>query len=459
MRLSNVGLPSRIFICMLLTVFFGGFGSGCFLIRQAYSQDLLAVYKQAQENDPAFKAVHFRKQAIDEGRRQAIARLLPSLVGNADYTHTNQDIKDSDNDVFGTGESDYNTTSYGLTLTQPIFHWDLFVNLYQSKAEKLWAAAEYAVARQELIVRVADAYLSALIARDRLNYSMTEQAAVEKHLELAKGRHEMGLTPITDLHDAMSRMATTRAIVIEAQNLQDDAWQALQEITGEYADDLNGVREQIDLLPPDPEDMESWISQAVEKNPSVELQKQVVEVARYEVNKQTSGHLPVLDAVGRYNNEDSDGSLFGGGSEIDTFDIVVQLSLPLYQGGIVSSRVRESRYLLESARQDLTKQTRAVERQARSAFLGVKTALSQIEALKQSVNSNKLALEAKQEGFLSGLYTSLNVLDAERDVSMISIDYSRARYRYILNSLKLKQAVGTLSDQDISDLNEWFSVD
>lgn len=423
---------------------------------QCISENFLEVYQKAKESDPAFKAVHFRKLAVDEGRRQAIAQLLPSLIGNADYTHTNQDIRDTDNDVYGEGESDYNTTSYGLTLTQPIFHWDLFVNLYQSKAEKLWAAAEYAVAQQDLIVRAADAYLSALIARDRLAYSLAEQAAVEKHLELAKGRHEMGLTPITDLHDAMSRMATTRAIVIEAQNLQDDALQALQEITGEYLQELSGVRDQIDLLPPDPEDLDDWISRAVKQNPSIELQKQAVEVARYEVNKQTSGHMPVLDAVGRYNNEDSDGSLFGGGSEIDTFDIVVQLSVPLYQGGLVSSRVRESKHLLESSRQELTRQTRAVERQTRAAFLGVKTALSQIDALKQSVVSNKLALEAKQEGFLSGLYTSLNVLDAERDVSMISIDYSRARYRYILNSLKLKQAVGTLSEQDVTNLNTWF---
>jgi outer membrane protein len=427
-----------------------------FWASTAFTEGLLDVYQKAQENDPAFKAVSFRKLAVEEGRRQAIAKLLPTISGDADYTYTSQDIKESDNEVFGVGDSDYDTTSYGLILSQPVFHRDLFVGLNQSKAESLWAAAEYAVASQELIVRVADAYLKALVAKDQLVYATGEQTAVEKHLELAKGRHEMGLAPITDLYDATARMATTQAIVIEAQNMLDDAKQGLQEITGAIVVDINGLREVIDLLPPDPANLDTWIQQALEKNPSIELRKQAVEVANYEVKIQGSGHYPALDVVGQYNSEDSDGTLFGGGSQVDTYDVILQLSVPLYQGGFVSSKVREARHLLNSSREELTKEQRAVERQTRSSYLGVKTALSQIDALQQSIVSNTLALEAKQEGFLSGLYTSLNVLDAERDVSLVSIDYARARYRYILNSLKLKAAVGSLAGQDVVDLNPWF---
>ncbi len=454
MNTSDVGSNTRGLVCLAMSLFFLLY---CYCgISQVFADGLLDVYQKAKENDPTFKAVSFRKLAVEEGRRQAMAKLLPTISGNADYTYTSQDIKESDNEVVGVGDSDYDSTSYGLILSQPIFHKDLFVGLSQSKAENLWAAAEYVVASQELIVRVTDAYLKALMAKDQLAYATGEQVAVEKHLELAKGRHEMGLTPITDLYDATARMATTQAIVIEAQNMLDDAMQGLQEITGDMVVDINDLREQIDLLPPEPASLDTWIEQALQKNPSIELRKQAVEVANYEVSLQSSGHYPALDVVGQYNSEDSDGTLFGGGSQVDSYDVILQLSVPLYQGGFVSSKVREARHLLNSSREELTKAQRAVERQTRASFLGVKTALSQIDALQQSIVSNTLALEAKQEGFLSGLYTSLNVLDAERDVSLVSIDYARARYRYILNSLKLKAAVGSLAAQDVVDLNPWF---
>ncbi|NLC71634.1 MAG: TolC family outer membrane protein [Desulfuromonadaceae bacterium] len=419
---------------------------------------LMDVYDLANQNDPQLQSIYFQTQAIKEGRRQAIARLLPTIAGSAGYSQTDQDIKSSDNTVFGVGKTDFNTTTYGLSLSQPVFRWDLFVGLWQSKAENLRAEAELVVAQQDLMVRVADLYLQALAAKDRLDCARVEQAAVAKHLELAKGRQEMGLIPITDLHDAMARMAITQAETIQAQNALDDALQALAEVTGEPIEKLMNLQDEITLASPEPADSEEWVKGALERNPSIQLQKKAVEVARYEVKRQRAGHYPSVDLVGSFGNEETEGSLFGGGSEVETTEIGVQLNVPIFQGGLINSKVRQAAHQLSSVRQELKRQERAVARDARSAYLGVYTALSRIDALQQSVVSNRLALEAKKEGFMSGLYTSLNVLDAERDLSLVILDFAQARYEYILNSLKLKRSVGSLSVDDLTAVDRWFSV-
>ena len=179
-------------------------------------------------------------------------------------------------------------------------------------------------------------------------------------------------------------------------------------------------------------------------------------LAGHRTDRQNAAHYPTLDLVGSYNSEDTDGTLYGGGSQIDNTKVMLKLNVPLYQGGMVSSKAAEAEHQRSAARQELIRQTRAVERQTRSAFLGVKTALNRVEALHQSVASNQSALEAKQEGFLSGLYTSLAVLDAERDLYLTKQEYAKARYQYLLNGLKLKKATDTLSGQDIQQMAQLF---
>lgn len=436
-----------VFLLLILVLFAAG---------PVSATGLADIYLLAQKNDPSFQSAYFQKLTVKEGRKQAISQLLPTLAASADYTNTTQDIKSSDNDVIGAGRTDFDSTSYGLTITQPVFHWDSIVGLSQSNAANMRAEAEYALAQQELIIRVTDLYLQSLAARDQLTYANAEQVAVEKHFELASGRFEMGLIPITDLHDAKARMAAVQALTIEAQNIYADTLQALQEVTGDPVTELNLLQAEVPLLSPDPTDLDSWVTGSLKQNPAIEVQRYAVEVASQEVERQQAGHYPTVDLVGRYYNKDTDGTLFGGGSDVDTTDLMIQLNVPLYQGGYVSSRVRESKHQLSSARQNLTRQMRAVERQTRSSFLGVKSSLRRVEALQQSLEANQLALDAKQEGFLSGLYTSLNVLDAERDLSLVSIDYAQARYSYILNSLKLKQSVGSLNSQDLLAIDRWF---
>jgi outer membrane protein len=413
---------------------------------------LMEIYRQAQENDPLLQSAYSRTRIAEEGQRQARAGLFPTVTASASLTETKQDIVSSDNEVFGSGKTNYASTIYGVTLTQPVFRWDSIVGWKQSKVFRMQAAAEAAVVEQELILRVAELYFRALAAKDQLDYILAEEASVSRHYELAQGRLDMGLIPITDLHDARARLAATRAQTIAAQNQLDDALQAISEVTGQPVSELQVLRADISLTTPEPFDLERWLSGAMEQNPGIELRRKAVEAAQLEVRQQKAGHYPALDLVGTYEDKDTEGSLFGGGSQVETFEVGLQLSLPLYQGGAVSSRVRAAHQELLIAQQDLTRQSRAVLRETRSAFLGANSALSRVDALQQSVVSNQLALDAKQEGFMSGLFTSLNVLDAERDLSLVSIDYAQARYDYILNSLRLKQSVGSLNGQDLLEL-------
>jgi len=450
-RLKVKWLCRKVSLALLLFIFLS-----TVLPSSAFAAGLVDIYRSAQENDPTFKDAQLQTKVINENRKQALSLLLPKLVANAEYRQTWQDIVSSDNTVYGSGNTDFDTTSYGLTLTQPLFRWDAIVGYKQSKLMTQKAEIEYVLAQQELVVRVATLYLNALAAQDQLVFTQAEQLAVEKHYELASSRQEMGLIPITDLYDARARQATTRAATIAARDKLDDALQALAEVTGTTVPDLKALRAEIPLLNPEPADMNSWIDAALAQNPAITLQRQNLEIATEEVSRQKSGHYPTLDLVGRYYDEDTSGSLFGGGSEVETSEIMVQFNLPLYQGGGIVSKVRSAKHQVSMAKQNLIKEQRSVTRNARSAYFGVNSSLDRIEALHQSVISNQLALEAKQEGFLSGLYTSLTVLDAERDLSFVKIDYAQARYDYILNTLKLKFAVGSLQGNDLLELDQWF---
>lgn len=439
---------AAVFSYFALIVFLG--------VGSVYGAGLVDTYKLAIENDPLYKSEGFQQMAVEERRNQAVAEFLPTLKGSADYTKTYQNIKSTDNSVVAEGDINYGSNAFGLTLTQPIFHWDSYVGLNQSDTKILQEKVKYLLADHDLIIRVAERYFQVLSAQDQRDFVVAEQAAVDKHYELATGRFNMGLITVTDLHDAKARQAAVLAKSIEAQNILDDAMQALEEVTGQIMSDIRPLQEDVALVSPDPKNLDAWLDMAIKQNPAIELQNLTVEVARLEVDKQKAGHYPTVDLVGHVESTDTDGSVYGGGSTGEVADVMMVMNVPFYAGGAISSKVRESNHLLSSAKQDLVRQQRAVTRQTRAAYLGVESAIQQAKALKQSVVSNQLALDAKQEGFMSGVYTSLNVLDAERDLSWASIDYAKARYDCLLNNLKLKQAVGSLTEQDLFQLEQWL---
>ena len=421
------------------------------------AQDFMGVYNEAVKFDPQLAGVQYEHQASREILRQAYAELLPSLSLEAAHLETREDIKSSDNTVWASGSTTYPTSTYTIALVQPVFHYASWVNVSKAKEELKQYDARLVYAEQALITRVAKVYFDSLAAMDTFEFARAEQSAVGSNYELARERHTMGLTPVQDMLDSKARFAYVSANTIESQNALADALQGLYEISGIKTHTLAGLKKDLVLTGPDPAVVEEWIEIAKQNNTILKEKKAAVETARHEMRRIKVGHYPVFDVEFTDNWRDTDGSLFGGGSEVETQEFMAKMRFPLYQGGAVSSQTRQTLQLVKSAEEQLRQETLAVERETRAAFLGVKTALSKVEALGQAVEALKLTLESKQEGYKSGLNTMINVLDAERDLYLGKRDYAQARYDYILNIIRLKQAVGTLSQADVVMVSSWLN--
>jgi outer membrane protein len=300
---------------------------------------------------------------------------------------------------------------------------------------------------------VAQAYFDALTAQDNLDYARVEKTAVGKQLEFARSRAETGIARKTDLYDAEARYALSESREIEAQNALDDSFEALREHTNQAINHLTPVRDDMPLAAPDPAQPQQWIETALKQNLTLEVRQQSLEVAVKEVSRQKAGHYPTLDLVATRNRRDTNGSLLGGGSDIETTDILLRFNLPIYSGGGVQSKMHEAVDMREKSRQELEAQRRKVKRETRAAYLGVLSGIKKVEALKQSIVSQQSALEVKSAGLRAGVNTLLEVLDAQRDLYFAQSDYSKARYDYLLSTLKLKQATGSLNLADLEEVN------
>ncbi|MBW1860974.1 MAG: TolC family outer membrane protein [Deltaproteobacteria bacterium] len=443
-------------------------------VQLVKAEDLMQVYRLAKENDPAFQGEIYRHEASPETSKQAYSEVLPKVTIDAFNQRTRQQILDTDVAVYGEDLVRYPSRGYILTLTQPIFRASSFTRISQAKEEVRRDDLKFEAAKQDLTLRVAEAYIKALEAHDALEFTHTEEEALRLHFELAQERYNSGLAPITDFHDAKARLVSVTAQRVMSENSLDDALEALAEVTGQrienlarlkfapitggfFTQDINESTQGImPLVSPDPDDINDWLDAALKQNFGVQVQRQEVLVADQEIKRQMGGHWPTLTFVGRLNRDQQGGSLFGGESDLQTREAILQLNFPLFQGFSVLSKTREARELLKAVKQDLEKETRAVKRETRAAFLGVKSAIKSTEALKQSVVSNQIALGAKIEGFKSGLFPSLAVIDTERDLHQAKMKHAKAKYDYIYNSLRLKKAVGTLNEEDLAGINQWL---
>ena len=275
---------------------------------------------------------------------------------------------------------------------------------------------------------------------------------MRRQLDLAEGRLRGGVGNITNLHDVSARYAVSQARVIEAENKLADAKQGLREISGKPIENFQTMRTETGLVAPEPADQGKWIEKAIADNLILQARTEAVQVASLEIERQRAGYFPSLNLVGSQNFNKSGSTLFGGGSTVETQVVTLRLTIPLYEGGLTTAVTAEARFRHQKAVQDREMELRAVERQARAAYQSVVSGIGLVRALKQSVVSQQSAMQAKETGVRSGVYTLLMVLDAQRDLYTARRDYAQARYDYLLNKLRLKQAAGTLSELDLLDV-------
>lgn len=417
---------------------------------------LVELYDISLQADPEYQSAVANNLAAQELTPQARSFLLPTLSAGGRVRHTYADVQRSATAV--TGDSDWGDQQADISLRQPVYHRDLWIQLDQADLRTQQANAEFAFSRQELMLRIAQRYFDVLRARDQLAFAKAALEAFGQQLKQAQQRFEVGLIAITDVEEAQSGFDLATADVIAAENDLDNAREALREVTGRYTTDLASLGEAMPLQTPEPTDINQWTETALRQNLQIMAARHAAATAKQEIQRIASGHYPTLDLTGSAQYFNSDGGIGGIATNSRTTDgtIALELNIPIYEGGLVTSQTRESRHLYQASLDDLEGRRRAVQRQARAAYQNLNSDISRVKALTQAVKSTISAKEAIDAGFQVGTRTSVDVLNAERRVFEARRDLAFSRYDYIINRLTLKQAAGTLSESDVEQVNSWL---
>ena len=416
------------------------------------AENLVDVFQSALVNDPQLLAEAAAQRAVGELNSQATARFLPQFSLSAN----NGKVKrQSSAQTFGE-DREYNNHGYTLSLTQPLYRQENYIQSNQADIAIEQAAANYQIAEQALILRVAERYFDFLSRQDEVKFSESEKEANAKQLEQVQQRFDLGLATITDLSESQAGYDLANADVITAENELANSRERLLETSGLYLEGLIPLASETPLVRPVPEESEEWIAVALVQNPNLRVVQKSKEDAQQVIALEKSGHYPSLDIVGEKNYTSQSDSSFGGSSKVHQESVSIRFNLPIFEGGGVSSRVRQASHRLDEAMQNEEAQRRAVVRQGREAYNGVMSGISRVKALKQALVSGQKALESTEAGYEVGTRTTVDVLNVRRDLFRAKRDYANARYEYILSSLRLKQAAGTLSQNDLAQINTWL---
>lgn len=425
----------------------------CCIASQVYAEDLLDLYKLAKENDPALKVAAGNVQIAREGKNQTKSALLPSVDLGAGVSQ-NYDLSD-----WMSGDSAENTTGqYSLSLSYPLYRRNLGLAHKQVDSQISASEATFQSAEQDLIARLAAAYFDVLAANDNLLFAQGTKEAFKRQLDQAQQRFDVGLIAITDVQEAQAGYDLAVAEEIQAQNNLDNAYEALREITGGYHKHIATLKaDNPPLLRPEPADIKKWSETALEKNPEMIAAKYNLDATRQDIDIARTGKLPTVDITASHGYQDIMRGDSGYSTSTGTSNSIgIQLAYSLYNGGQVSSNIRQAQNRYTQALDSLEQLRRTIHRQSQAAFLNVVSNISQVKALKQALKSNEVALDAVQTGFEVGSRTSVDVLNAQRELLSAQSNYARSRYDYIVNTLLLKQAAGLLTEEDVVAINAWL---
>ena len=414
----------------------------------AGAADLEQVYRDALAYDAQLAGARASLEAGREKLPQGRAGLLPSvnLTGNTNWNQV--DV----NHFNRTGN--YNSNGWQVQLTQPLFRWQNWVQYKQGEMQVALSEAQYQLARQDLTLRAAQGYFDVLVAQDVLAAATALHEANTQQLALGKKSFEVGTVTITDVHEAQSRADLSSAQTIAAESDLAVKRHALLVLTGKEPDALKGLRKGVALSRPEPADIQSWVASAETGNYAVQAAQIGREISDREVERNRAGHLPTVDLVASHGNTTSANAFAGfAKTDLDTTVVGVQLALPLFQGGVVNSRVREAAALRDKARFDLDNARRTAAQNARQAYLGVSSGLAQVKAFEAAQVSSRSALDANKLGYEVGVRINIDVLNAQSQLFDTLQKLSKARYDTLLAQLKLKAAAGTLGDDDIKAIN------
>lgn len=410
----------------------------------AHADDLLQIYQLALTTDPQLQQAAASKEAAFSEISVSRARLLPQITGSANYQDTRSDLD----------AREAKGPAVSVDLRQSIYDRNSWVSLSQAEKSATRSDINYHVAQQDLMLRVAEAYFEVLSAKDSLEFTQAEKRAIERQLEQTKQRFNVGLTAITDVHEAQAEYDQVLADEITANNRLENSYEGLREITGHYHRDIATLNtKRFDPTDPDPQNTAAWQRTAERNNLSLLAQNITVEIANKDIDLAKAGHWPTLSLVANAASSDLDTN----SGDYNSGTIGIQLDIPIYSGGGVSAQTQVARNNYVVASETLNQLHRSVLRNVINAYNNVRASISSIYAFQQTVVSRQSSLEATESGFEVGTRTVVDVLDSTRNLYSAKSQLSEARYNYILNVLRLKQAAGTLTDEDIVLINKSLS--
>ncbi|MBL8459803.1 MAG: TolC family outer membrane protein [Zoogloea sp.] len=416
----------------------------------AAAADLEQVYRDALAYDAVLASARASREAGVEKLPQGRALLLPSLSLTGNTTWNDLTLKHLNPDV----SRGYNSNGWQAQLTQPLFRWQNWVQYKQGELQATLSEAQYQLARQDLTLRAAQAYFDVLGAQDTLAAAKALYEANTQQMALARKSFEVGTVTITDVHEAQSRADLSSAQVIAAESDLAVKRHALLVLTGKEPDTLKSLRKGVALSRPEPADIQAWVSAAEGSNLSVQAAQIADEIAGREVERNRAGHLPTVDVVASYGNSATANALANFvNTDIRSTVVGLQMNLPLFQGGAVSSRVREAAALRDKATADLDNARRTSAQNARQAYLGVTSGLAQVKAFEAAQVSSASALDANKLGYDVGVRINIDVLNAQSQLYDTRQKLAKARYDTLMAQLKLKASAGTLGEDDIKAIN------
>jgi outer membrane protein len=408
--------------------------------------DLSGLTQQALAQNPSLRAAQASLNATQETQPQArAAARLPNVILGADANLVQQN-----SDV--AGDDSFTQYGYSVSLVQPLYHPEREARLRQTDAQISAAEASYQTALQSLILQVAESYFAALAAQDDRNLAKAEQSAITRQLDQAQQRFQVGISPVTDVNEAQASYDLAQAAVIAAENGIAQALAALGEIAGEFALPLAKLGATPTLQAP-PESLATLTEAGLLNSPSIRAALQAVRSATEEVALQGAGKSASVDAIASHGYDHSSSNR---GDAVFNTVIGVQLSVPLYQGGVTDSRTRQARFQLASAQESLEQARRATRRSIGDSYRGITTAINRVQALEQAVRSGESALTATNAGLEAGTRTVVDVLNVQRDLFRVKRDLARERYNYLLGLLRLARAGGKLAEADVQTVNQWL---
>jgi outer membrane protein len=431
----------------------------------AQAEDLLQSYELARSSDPQLSAAEASREISREGAVQARSALLPQIDGTASYTRSDGDDESS---TAGTdGSSDSTTRDIGVRLNQMVYDHSA---LNRSRSQNALAQAgdfQLEAAGDQLITRTSAAYFNVLIAMETLDAAQAQETALKKQFDFADKRLEVGLAPITDVHEARAQYDRARANTIVTANALEDAYRALEEITGRDVRALKALPQDFQPELPSAIDAEGWVQSALDKNPSLKAQEYRVRSAEASIESARGGHYPTLYFGANLGRTRTDGNstdnILNASADFEresaSRSLGLTLSIPIFAGGGTQSGVRQAIAQRDATNDELEQQKRALVRNTRNAYRTLVAGVSEVEARKAAVFSARSAYEASQVGLEVGTRTVLDVLNNQQTLFNAEQEYAQSRYNFLQNRLLLEQAAGTLDIEDLQDINRLLTVD